>query len=89
MLLFFTFCIVFTLTKFHGERFEPFEPDWWAWLVLTGLSIGCACSVKWVGMFGTAIVGLYTIEDLWEKFGDLRMPAVRAVPSIAATFSLT
>ena len=27
-------------------------------------------------MFGTALVGLYTIEDLWNKFGDLKMPKV-------------
>ena len=33
-------------------------------------------SVKWVGLFVTAVVGLYTIEDLWEKFGDLRMSYV-------------
>lgn len=30
-------------------------------------------SVKWIGLFVTALVGLYTIEDLWNKFGDLRM----------------
>ncbi|KZV87393.1 glycosyltransferase family 39 protein [Exidia glandulosa HHB12029] len=74
MLLFFTFLVIFCLTKFHSERFEPFEPDWWLWLALTGISIGCVCSVKWVGFFATAVVGLYTIEDLWDKFGDLRMP---------------
>lgn len=33
-------------------------------------------SVKWVGLFVTSVVGLYTIEDLWEKFGDLRMSNV-------------
>ncbi|KAF7793201.1 hypothetical protein EIP86_004310 [Pleurotus ostreatoroseus] len=29
--------------------------------------------IKWVGAFVTALVGLYTIEDLWDKFGDLKM----------------
>lgn len=23
-----------------------------------------------------AMVGVYTVEDLWEKFGDLKMPVV-------------
>lgn len=32
-----------------------------------------------VGLFVTALVGLYTIEDLWEKFGDLKMSVVRMI----------
>ncbi|OSD08401.1 glycosyltransferase family 39 protein [Trametes coccinea BRFM310] len=73
MLLFFTFTTVFCMTKFHNQQYRPFTVDWWVWLALTGWSIGCVCSVKWVGFFVTALVGAYTIEDLWEKFGDLRM----------------
>jgi hypothetical protein len=57
---------------------SPFSDDWWLWLVFTGWSIGCVLSVKWVGLFATAFVGLYVIEDLWEKFGDLSMPVVRS-----------
>jgi dolichyl-phosphate-mannose-protein mannosyltransferase len=34
------------------------------------------CSIKWVGAFVTALVGVYTVEDLWDKFGDLKMPIV-------------
>jgi dolichyl-phosphate-mannose-protein mannosyltransferase len=74
MLLFFTFTTVFCLSKFHNEQHESFSLDWWIWLCVTGLSIGCVISVKWVGFFVTALVGLYTIEDLWDKFGDLKMP---------------
>ena len=33
-------------------------------------------SVKMIGLFVTALVGVYTIEDLWDKFGDLKMPIV-------------
>lgn len=78
MLLFFTFTTVFCWAKWHNMQSKPFSPEWAIWLGLTGLSIGCVCSVKWVGLFGTALVGLYTVEDLWMKFGDLKMPPVRA-----------
>ncbi|KAJ7116308.1 glycosyltransferase family 39 protein [Mycena epipterygia] len=74
MLLFFTFFTVFCMSKFHNQQYQPFSFDWWTWLVMTGLSIGLVTSVKMVGLFVTALVGLYTIEDLWEKFGDLKMP---------------
>lgn len=30
--------------------------------------------MKWVGLFAVAMVGAYTLEDLWEKFGDLKLP---------------
>ncbi|TFK36464.1 glycosyltransferase family 39 protein [Crucibulum laeve] len=73
MLLFFTFLTVFCLTKFHNQQWQSFSIDWWIWLFLTGFSIGCVTSVKMIGLFVTALVGLYTIEDLWEKFGDVKM----------------
>ncbi|GAA5892190.1 hypothetical protein JCM8208_001470 [Rhodotorula glutinis] len=73
LLLFFTFTTVYCLAAFNNQQRRPFEEDWWVWLTLTGISIGCVCSVKWVGMFVTALVGIYTVEDLWNKFGDLRM----------------
>ena len=77
----------------HAETFHSsFSIDWWLWLFLTGVSIGCvtrfstflfACfsiliifSVKMIGLFVTALVGVYTIEDLWDKFGDVKMPIV-------------
>ena len=74
MLLCFTFTTVHGLVKFFQYRHVPFTKPWWSWLTFTGASIGCVSSVKWVGLFVTALVGVFTIEDLWDKFGDLRMP---------------
>ncbi|KAI9831248.1 MAG: hypothetical protein M1819_005176 [Sarea resinae] len=76
MLLFFTFTTVLCWARFHRLRNESFSFEWFLWLFMTGISIGCVCSVKWVGAFCTALVGIYTIEDLWNKFGDYKMPKV-------------
>ncbi|KAF9068047.1 dolichyl-phosphate-mannose-protein mannosyltransferase [Rhodocollybia butyracea] len=73
MLLFFTLFTVFCLSKFHNQQSHPFDFDWWTWLAMTGISIGLVTSVKMVGLFVTALVGIYTLEDLWDKFGDLRL----------------
>ncbi|KAJ5470850.1 hypothetical protein N7530_008207 [Penicillium desertorum] len=74
MLLCFTFTTTMCWARFHRLQRDSFSLEWYGWLCLTGLSIGCVCSVKWVGFFCTALVGLYTIDDLWNKFGDLKMP---------------
>ncbi|KAJ2933739.1 hypothetical protein H1R20_g3356, partial [Candolleomyces eurysporus] len=84
MLLFFTFLTVFCLTRFHNEQYDPFSLDWWAWLFLTGFSIGCVTSVKMIGLFVTALVGVYTIEDLWDKFGDTRLTVRQQINHWAA-----
>ena len=76
MLLFFTFTTVLCWARFHRLQHKSFSLEWFSWLALTGLSIGCVCSVKWVGLFCTSLVGLYTIEDLWNKFGNTKMPVV-------------
>ena len=84
MLLFFTFTTVLCWARFHRLQKESFSAEWFLWLFLTGLSIGCVCSVKWVGLFCTAMVGLYTAEDLWHKFGDLKMPKLELAGHVAS-----
>lgn len=76
MLLFFIVTTVFSFSRFHNLNSVPgksFTRKWWKWLLLTGFSIGCACSVKMIGLFVTTLVGIYTIVDLWNKFGDKKM----------------
>lgn len=76
MLLCFTFTTTLCWARLHTLRNKSWTPEWFIWLFLTGISIGCVCSVKWVGLFVTALVGLYTAHDLWNKFGDQKMPVV-------------
>ncbi|KAL2160244.1 hypothetical protein VTH06DRAFT_1417 [Thermothelomyces fergusii] len=84
MLLFGTVATTLCWAKFHNQRKNSFEPEWFFWLFMTGLSIGFVTSVKLVGLFVTALVGLYTIEDLWNKFGDTKMPLSELAAHFAA-----
>ncbi|KAG0031601.1 Protein O-mannosyltransferase 2 [Podila clonocystis] len=74
MLLSATCLVLFSLSKFRNQRQHAFSLKWWLWLAMTGVSIGTVSSMKWVGFFATSLVGLYTIEELWDLFGDLRLP---------------
>ncbi|KAI8872861.1 glycosyltransferase family 39 protein [Ramicandelaber brevisporus] len=67
ILLFFTALSFFCMVRFHNEeRLQPFSIDWWLWLFMTGLSLGCVLSSKWVGLFVYALVGLYTVWRLYS-----------------------
>lgn len=51
---------------------RAFDPNWWFWLVATGLGLGATVSVKWVGLFTIAWVGSLTVLQLWVLIGDTR-----------------
>lgn len=73
-LIFFTALSTFFWVGFSNEdKAEPFTDSWWAWLVLTGLSLGAVASCKWVGLFTIATIGLGTIRQLWLLLGDMRV----------------
>lgn len=70
-LFFFTALTILCLSQVHRYRKKEGRCNLSTfWYILLGVSIGCVCSVKWVGLFVTAVVGVYTITDLWVKFWD-------------------
>ncbi|KAF8876174.1 glycosyltransferase family 39 protein [Infundibulicybe gibba] len=74
-LIFFTALTVFFWVGFSNENKQrPFTDSWWAWLLLSGLSLGAVVSCKWVGLFTIATIGFSTILQLWNLLGDLRVP---------------
>jgi len=69
ILLFFISLTFYSLTRFKNARKQPFSLNWWLSLAATGASLGLVSSVKWVGFFSVALVGLYTLWELWDYLG--------------------
>ena len=73
-LVFFTSASVFAWSGFCCEQAQrPFTRRWWAWLSLSGAALGAVLSVKWVGLFTIATIGVATLVQLWELLADLRL----------------
>lgn len=53
------------------ETSLPFTKQWYKYLMLTGLSLGLATSVKLTGLFVVAWVGLLSAYQIWLIAGDL------------------
>ncbi|KAI9894234.1 MAG: hypothetical protein M1814_004088 [Vezdaea aestivalis] len=52
--------------RFSKFRYEPFGRKWWKWLLLTGVSLSCVISTKYVGLFTFLTVGAAVAIDLWS-----------------------
>ncbi|XP_011270320.1 dolichyl-phosphate-mannose-protein mannosyltransferase, variant [Capsaspora owczarzaki ATCC 30864] len=86
MLLFFTIAAFASLAQFISKRESPFTSGWIFWLASTGVFLGFAVGIKYVGIFVIAAVGLYTIYDLWTLLGDLSVPILGAGSDDRPTF---
>lgn len=74
ILLFFISGSTYFMVKFRNLSDQPFSKRWWIFLALTGSFLGGAISVKFVGLFVVLLVGLNTIEQLWDILGDVSKP---------------
>ncbi|XP_041353357.1 protein O-mannosyl-transferase 2-like [Gigantopelta aegis] len=70
ILLFFIMLSTYSVLMFLSMRKRPFSVKWWGWMVFTGISLGCAVGVKFVGLFVVFLVGFTTVFDLWNLLGD-------------------
>ncbi|KAE8148688.1 Dolichyl-phosphate-mannose-protein mannosyltransferase-domain-containing protein [Aspergillus avenaceus] len=60
--------------RFYKLRHEAFGRKWWKWLLLTGVSLSCVISTKYVGVFTFVTIGAAVVVDLWNLL-DIRRPA--------------
>jgi dolichyl-phosphate-mannose-protein mannosyltransferase len=58
--------------------------SWFARLLAAGLSLGAVISVKYVGAFSVALIGLHTIRELWLKWSNLDVPMSAVAEHFAA-----
>lgn len=59
--------------RFYKLRHDPFTRKWWKWLLLTGVSLSCVISTKYVGVFTFITIGGAVVIDLWNLL-DIRRP---------------
>lgn len=59
-------CSLLCYIRFYKLRHEAFSRKWWKWLLLTGFSLSCVISTKYVGLFAFLTIGAAVALDLWD-----------------------
>lgn len=57
---------LYCYVKFTKLRYNSFSLDWYKWLFLTGVSLSCVISTKYVGVLTYLTVGAAVAVDLWH-----------------------
>ncbi|KAF2271953.1 PMT-domain-containing protein [Westerdykella ornata] len=65
-LIFFMATSLLAYVRFYKLRHVPFSRKWWKWLLLTGVSLSCVISIKYVGLFTFFSIGIPVLIDLWD-----------------------
>ncbi|TQS36798.1 hypothetical protein Golomagni_02742 [Golovinomyces magnicellulatus] len=87
ILVFAMACSLLCYIKFYKERHQPFGRKWWKWLLLTGFSLSCVISTKYVGLFAFITVGSAVAIDLWDLLDINRRQGALAMPEFIRHFS--
>lgn len=65
-LIFSMACSLLCYVRFYKQRHNAFGRKWWKWLLLTGVSLSCVISTKYVGVFTFVTIGAAVAIDLWN-----------------------
>lgn len=72
--------------RFYKLRHLPFGRKWWKWLILTGVSLSCVISTKYVGVFTFFSIGVPVLIDLWALLDINRRQGVLSLPQFGKHF---
>ncbi|OZJ04054.1 hypothetical protein BZG36_03562 [Bifiguratus adelaidae] len=77
MLVFFMLCCIYSYIRFYRMRYREFTFEWWGWLISSGVFMALTTSVKMVGLFLVATIGIAVLVDLWTLLDIRRGLTVR------------
>lgn len=72
--------------RFYKLRHEAFGRKWWKWLLLTGVSMSCVISTKYVGVFTFFTIGSAVAIDLWGLLDVNRRQGALTLPEFGKHF---
>jgi len=73
--------------RFYKLRHIPFSRKWWRWLLLTGFSLSCVISTKYVGTFAFVTIGSAVAIDLWSLLDINRRQGALTLPEFGKHFA--
>lgn len=85
-LIFAMACSLLCYVKFYKLRHEPFGRKWWKWLLLTGFSLSCIMSIKYIGTFSFVTIGTAVAIDLWDLLDSKRRQGALTLPEFGKHF---
>lgn len=77
---------VLCYVRFYKLRHDPFSRKWWKWLLLTGVSLSCVISTKYVGVFTFLTIGSAVAIDLWGLLDINRRNGALTLPEFGKHF---
>lgn len=78
-LIFFVLLSIYCYVRFSVQHHEPFSWKWYTWLVATGVSLSSVTSIKYVGLFTFAMIGVAVIADLYHLLDIRNKPKEKCV----------
>lgn len=78
---------VLCYVRFYKLRHDPFSRKWWKWLLLTGISMSCVISTKYVGAFTFFSIGVPVMIDLWDLLDVNRKQGALSLPTFTKHFT--
>ena len=78
---------VLCYVRFYKLRYAPFGRKWWKWLLLTGVSMSCVISTKYVGVFTFFSIGCAVVIDLWDLLNVNRRQGALSMANFGKHFA--